>query len=342
MEWIHDPVTYTTLRIRATPQSHILTMFRTKNVLPLLRKACFFLLLFHASIVQADTIVNVQSNLGNFTLELYEDMAPNAVSHFLANIEARTYQFSMVHEVSNSHITGGLYFYESCSEGPVITPPIPFGEAEQSTLQNTPRTIALVRNPLNPAELSGQWVINLNDNEELYGPDAPVVFGKVTDGFTTVENIADAWRVSMDVSLSVPTVNYEGNLVVSCDIFNRDNVVKVAMQIESVDPPAEEVVNVFNNSSNTLDIKVDASSEGLLGLSLLLQSTEPEVIVQAQPETVVSLPEAIEGMATFNAETGHLTIPELSVDGTVQYTNLVFLLTDPDNLFFTLQSFNTP
>ena len=47
-------------------------------------------------------------------------------------------------------------------------------------------------------------------------------------------------------------------------------------------------------------------------------------------------------MATFDAATGNLTIPELVVDGQVAYTNLVFQLTDSENLFFTLQSFSAP
>lgn len=305
-------------------------------------KTALLSLALNSSLLYADTIVNVQSQLGNFKLELFEDIAPNGVAHFLANIEAGTYQFTMVHETTNTLITGGVYFYNDCSEGPVAATTLPQAVADEAVLDNNTRTIALARDVNDPTSLTAQWVINLGNNEAAFGADAPLVIGEVIEGLSTVDDIADAWRVPMDISASVPTINYDGNLVVLCNTFNRDNVVKVAMQIESVDPPAEDAVNVFDTSSNSLEIKVDAGTEGLLGLSLQLQATEPEVIVQAQPETVVSLPEAIDGMATFDTETSQLTIPELSVDGTVQYTNLVFLLTDPDNLLFTLQSFSTP
>ena len=76
----------------------------------------------------------------------------------------------------------------------------------------------------------------------------------------------------------------------------------------------------------------------MLSLSLLLQSSSPDFVVQVQPETVAVLTEAVEGMATFDAGSGNLTIPELSINDQVAYTNVVLLLTDAQNLFFTVQS----
>lgn len=292
---------------------------------------------------QADTIVNVQTNLGEFKLELFEDIAPATVTHFLAQIEAGTYQFPMVHEATNVLITSGLYSYNSCGEGPVLRESLPSIPVENTGLTNTTRTIAMVPNAADPTTVGSQWVINMGNNEAGHGPNKPVVFGEVVEGVATVDNIIDAWRVPMDVSASVPTVNYDGFLSVICNIFNADNVIKVAMQIESVDPISEsQPANVYDATSNLIDIKVDAGAQGLLRLSLLIQSTEPDVIVQAQPETVVALSDTVEGISTFDEVTGILTIPELVIDDQVAYTNLVLLLTDVDNLFFTLQSFQSP
>jgi len=318
-------------------------MLRSKNVPICKWQVCLLALCLQPVTLLADTIVNVQSNLGEFKLELFEDLAPATVAHFLANIEAGTYQFTMIHEVTGIFLTSGLYFYNSCSEGPVLAPMLASIPVENSGLSNTPRTIAMVPNPDDPTTVGGQWVINVGNNEPVFGSARPVVFGEVIEGLPTVEDILDSWRVPMDVSLSVPTVNYEGILSVQCGVFNRDNVIKVAMQVESVDPVAgNQAANVFDTDSGMLNINVDAGSAGLLALSLLLQSTEPDVVLQAQPETVVVLAEAVEGMATFDAATNELTIPELVIDEQVAFTNLVFLLTDLDNLFFTLQSFDTP
>lgn len=300
---------------------------------------------------QAATIVNVQTNLGTFKLELFEDKAPATVAQFLANIEARAYQFSMVHQTSNVVVAGGLYFYNSCGEGPVPVTGITPIPVENTGLLNTTRTIAMVPVPGDTTTVGSEWVINLGNNEAVYPADAkPVVFGEVIEGLNTVDLIADAWRVPMDVSPSVPTIGYDGVPVVQCGFFNADNVVKVAMQIESIDPPSEgggdggnipTATNYFDPATGMLNIKVDAGASGLLSLALRLESENP-IIIQAQPETVTTLTETVAGISTFDASSNNLTIPEIEINGQVAYSNVVFRLTDPENLFFTLISAGTP
>jgi cyclophilin family peptidyl-prolyl cis-trans isomerase len=291
----------------------------------------------------ASTIVNVQTNVGSFKLRLFEDKAPVTVAQFLAHLEAGNYQFSMIHEVRNEYFTGGLYTYESCYRGPEAEPSLSTMPVELTGLRNAAYTIAMARNPSDLNTIGGQWVINFIDNEDAYNQALkPVVFGEVIEGFSTLEEISEAWTVTMDVSLSVPTVNYYGVFFVNCSIFTRDNVIKTSMQLEKVDEPVADTPNVFDESSSSLDIKVDAGAAGLLALSLTLQSTFPSVIVQAQPESVVLLPSPVEGMAFFDAATGILTIPEVAVNGVVAYLGLVFKLTDSESLFFSLQSFKTP
>ena len=304
--------------------------------IPLLAALCLY-----PTSALAGTKVRVQSNIGDYTLELYDDRAPAAVARFLANIEAGVYHFTMIHAVSNVLFAGGLYRYNSCSEGPVLAPTVPSIPVVTNGIANNVGTIAMVPNSSAPSTLSQQWVINLGDNDSVYTPGLrPVVFGEVIEDFQNADAVADLWRVPMDISGSVPTINYGGFPSVQCGLFTAENVIKVTMQILPDEAP--EPANVFDNDTSLLSIKVDAGADGLLGVSLQLQSTAPSVIVQAQPETVTSLTEAVEGMATFDAATGNLTLPELVVDGQVAYTNLVFQLTDSENLFFTLQSFSTP
>lgn len=308
------------------------------------------------SALQAATIVNVQTNLGSFKLELFEDKAPATVAKFLANIEAGLYQFSMVHQINSTSVSGGLYFYNSCGEGPVPAPGITPISVENTGLLNTTRTIAMVPIASDLSSVGSEWVINLGNNESSYPADArPVVFGEVTEGLNTVDSIADAWRVPMDgAGPNVPTINYGGIPVVQCGFFNADNVIKVAMQIESIDPPSQEggngagdggntatATNYFDPATGLLNIKVDAGASGLLSLALRLESETP-IIIQAQPETVVALTETVEGISTFDASTNNLTIPEIEISGQIAYRNVVFRLTDPENLFFTLISAGTP
>ena len=300
------------------------------------------------STLHAATIVNVQTNLGTFKLELFADKAPATVAKFLANIEAGLYQFSMFHETGSTSVSGGLYFYNSCGEGPVPAAGITPTPIEATGLLNTTRTIAMVPIAGDLNSVGSEWVINLGNNEAIYPADAkPVVFGEVTEGLNTVDSIADAWRVPMDISPSVPTNNYGGIPVVQCGLFNAENVIKMALQIESIDSPAQgggstaSAINYFDPATGLLNIKVDAGVAGLLSLALRLESENP-VIIQVQPETVTALTENVEGMSTFDATTNNLTIPALVINGQVAYSNMVFRLTDPEKLFFTLISAATP
>jgi len=296
--------------------------------------------------VAAGTRIIAQSNFGEFTIELYDEEMPTAVSHFLANLEAGNYRFSMIHAASATVVAGGLYFYESCSEGPLPNVPITPLPIEPPTRTNDTRTIALVPNSSDPSTLSGQWVINLGNNDSAFEPALkPVVFGEVVDGFNAVDSIADLWRVPMDISPSVPTVNYDGFPFVECGVFNRDNVVRVNMQVEASetpDPGGESSENVFDPATGMLSISVDAGTAGFLRLSLLLQTSAPLPILQVQPETVMVLSESSQDVAKFDALTGELTIPTLRINGEVAYRNLLFSLTDAENLFFTLLSADLP
>ena len=292
------------------------------------------------------TIIDVQTNVGSFKVELFEDQAPNSVALFLANLEAGNYHFSMVHEAGNLFVTGGRYFYNSCSEGASPVPSAGNAAVENTGLNNNLGTFALARDPSNPGQVTGQWVINLGNNETLYAPEVrPVVIGEIIEGLPAADSIADLWRVSMDVSPAVPTVNYDGFFSVICGAFTRDNVVLASMVVESIDQGpigGDNAPNVFDTSSNTLNVQVDAGSAGLLGFALTVQSLEPEVVLQAQSESVVVLSEAVEGIATFNFETAELTLPELVADGAVAFTDVVFRLTDEANLLFTLVSASVP
>ena len=298
----------------------------------------------------AATIVEVQTNIGTFSMELFEDKAPETVAFFLANIEARAYQFNMVHEASISAIKTGRYDFDSCFAGASPRTPTSSIPVEDTGLAITTRSVAMVRNREDPNSVDGEWQVNLGNNEAQYNAtNRPVVFGEVIEGFAVVDSIADLWRVSMDISPLVPTINYEGNLAVNCNIFTADNVVKFAPSIVSVDPPSDggspgdvSAINAFDAASGLLNISVDAGASGLLNLSLRLESSEPVVIVQVQPETVTAISEPVEGMSTFDATTNNLTIPSITINGQVAFSNVLFRLTDAEKLLFTLLSANTP
>jgi len=279
----------------------------------------------------------VQTALGAYKIELYEDLAPNTVARFLSDVESGRYHFSFVHFATNTYYVAGRYVYNSCSQGPEE---IDSGEtiiAEETGLANVTGTVAMVRDSSNPSILTGEFLVNLGTNTPASQSTAPIVIGTIIEGLANADAVASQWRVAMDVSPSVPTLNYDGNFAIQCGIFNRDNLVQLALTVESADE--EEPVNNYDSATQRVNIKVDAGSEGLLSLAFTIEQTAPQVIIQVLPETVATLPEAVEGIATYDPASETLTIPQLAIDGTVTYSDMVFSLSDAAQLQFTLQSF---
>lgn len=287
--------------------------------------------------VHAATVVNVQTALGAYKIELYEDLAPNTVARFLSDVDSGRYHFTFVHFTTNTYYVAGRYVYNSCGQGPEE---IASGEprvVEETGLANTTGTIAMVRDSSNSSLFTGEILINLGTNTPASQSTAPVVIGTITQGFDVADAVADLWKVSLDVSPSVPTINYDGIFTVQCGTFNRDNLVQLALSVESVD--GDSPVNNYDSATQRVNLKVDAGSEGLLSLAFTIEQMAPQVIIRALPETVTALAETVEGIAIYDSASETLTIPQLAIDGTLTYSNMVFSLTDAAQLHFTLQSF---
>lgn len=287
----------------------------------------------------AATIVNVQTSLGEYKIELFEDLAPATVERFLSDVEAGAYHFTMVHYAANTFFAGGRFNYNTCSEGPVEqTPSITPITAEETGLAHVPGTLAMVRDVENPDLVTGEWIINLGFNTPTNPATAPIVIGEIVEGYGNADSVLDLWKVSMDgASPAVPTINYDGILQVQCGVFGRDNLVFVTMQVESSDTATP--ANFYDAASGLLHVTADAGAAGMLSLSFSLAETEPDVVIQALADTVSVLTETVPGIGTFDLATNTLTLPELVVDGQVVFTNLVFTLSDAEQLLFTLQSF---
>lgn len=308
--------------------------FKESLVKPLIGLA---LLVSLSTVTHAATVVSVQTALGSYKIELYEDLAPNTVARFLSDVEAGRYQFTFVHFSANTYYVAGRYVYNSCTQGPEE---IAAGEArtvEETGLANTTGTVAMVRDALNPSQFTGEILVNLGNNTPASQSEAPVVIGTIIEGLSVADTVPDLWRVSLDVSPSVPTINYDGIFTVQCGIFNRDNLVQLAMTVESVD--GNDPANNYDSASQRVNLKVDAGSEGLLSLAFTIVQTAPQVVIQVLPETVAALTETVAGVSSYDAASETLTIPQLAVDGTVTYSDMVFSLTDAAQLQFTLQSF---
>ncbi len=172
----------------------------------------FVMLLAVNNVEAGRNLVTIETNLGDITLELYQDQAPDTVANFLSYVDDEFYTNLIFHRVIEDFMTqGGVYdpnlyeidFSQFSEDNPFSlqdpntyhTPNAPIAlEDGAIALENQPYTIAMARSSGNDTATS-QFFINFEHNEWLDGDYA--VFGEVIDGFDVVdamngvENIQD-------------------------------------------------------------------------------------------------------------------------------------------------------
>lgn len=136
----------------------------------------------------ADPQVEIKTNIGAITLELYPDKAPKTVENFLQYVKDDFFKGTIFHRVIPGFmIQGGGFnvdFVQKKTRGPVPN------EASNG-LRNEVGTIAMARTS-DPNSATAQFFINVNDNQALnFAPGSPgyAVFGKVVKGMDVVNKI---------------------------------------------------------------------------------------------------------------------------------------------------------
>lgn len=146
--------------------------------------------------VWADTLVEMQTNLGNIEIQLYDDKAPNSVKNFKDYIKSGFYKDTIFHRVIPSFMVQGGGLTANTQEK---TTRAPIKNEAGNGIANTRGTLAMARTA-NPNSATSQFFINVADNNFLNrsaGNAGYAVFGKVIKGMDVVDRI-----------VQVPTSNY--------------------------------------------------------------------------------------------------------------------------------------
>ena len=149
-------------------------------------------LLASFNLAAANPQVELKTNMGSITLELYTDKAPQSVENFLQYVKDGHYNGTVFHRViPNFMVQGGGFtpdFQQKTTRSPIKN------EAGNG-VKNTLGTVAMARTS-DPHSATAQFFINTADNAFLdftaptqqgYGY---TVFGKVVKGMEVVGKIA--------------------------------------------------------------------------------------------------------------------------------------------------------
>ena len=134
--------------------------------------------------------VQVQTSLGNFTIELLPERAPLTVAHFLKYVDEGYYSGTIFHRVvPNFVIQGGGFDTSFKAKGS----PTKIVNESGNGLTNQRGTVGLAR-PVEPHNGDVQFYVNLFDNAAL-DPNQTrwgyAVFGKVVQGMDVVDRIGN-------------------------------------------------------------------------------------------------------------------------------------------------------
>ncbi len=140
-------------------------------------------------------VVQFDTSLGKFSVELDADKAGLTVNNFLELVEKKFYDQTIIHQVAKGDIVLGGGFTADMKEKPAGNVPVR-NEADKA-LKNVRGTIAKARGPSEIDSASPEFFFNLADNPRLdfqgrtpekYGYCA---FGRVISGMEVLDQIGE-------------------------------------------------------------------------------------------------------------------------------------------------------
>lgn len=157
-------------------------------------------------LLAANPLVTVETNRGDFVVELYPEKAPKTVANFMQYVDSGYYKETIFHRVINRFMIQGGGFNPDMTEKPSLAPIV--NEAANG-LKNEPGTLAMARTS-DPDSATSQFFINLENNVPLnyQGNDPELigycVFGRVLKGMDVVRDIGASPTMNVGPYYDVP------------------------------------------------------------------------------------------------------------------------------------------
>ena len=148
--------------------------------------------------------MKIKTNLGSFSIELDEGKAPISSKNFKDYVKKSFFNKTIFHRVIDGFMIQGGGFELDMTQKETHSP---IKNEASNGLKNEKYTVAMARTS-DPNSATSQFFINTSDNSFLDYPGQDgsgyCVFGKVTDGFETIEKINSVETGSSNGHQDVP------------------------------------------------------------------------------------------------------------------------------------------
>ena len=294
------------------------------------------LLLATTATAQANTLVRISTSFGDFTLELFDDVAPVTVRNFLNYVERGAYNGTYFHRLDAGFVLQGGGYRLIPFEGPLqvpVDPPI-VNEFRESNVRGT---IAMAKLDGDPNSATSEWFINLADNSANLNVQNGgfTVFGRVLgDGM----NVMDAINLLPVFALSTEQSQIPLHSTDESDELTVNNFVTLNAEVVQ---RYSSALAVFESQSGLLMASVDGgASLGAYSVNLSLQPQLPGTVFRLNADSLVRLAIRPIGMATYADNKLRIPALEVNENGNVRVLrNVVLGMTDASQWLFSLESY---
>ena len=199
------------------------------------------------------TIVQVQTVLGDFQVNLFDKTTPKSVANFLAYVNANAYTDNVVHRSEPGFViqAGGFSYPGSL---PLVAIAQNAAVANEPVYSNVRGTIAMAKTASDPNSATNQWFISLGDNSANLDVQNGgfTVFGQVIgSGMTVVDAIAAVNRFNLGGNFtSIPLRNFTAADATAGTPPNDNNLVLIRSVIVLDSNP--DSAATLNPAKNTL------------------------------------------------------------------------------------------
>lgn len=207
-----------------------------------------------------EPIVQFETSLGSFNMELFASAAPITVNNFLNYVDDGDYTDTVIHFSETTFfgiIQGGTYTVIPIPFDPIPTdPPI----VNEAGLLHNRGTIATTVNSGNPNSATSGWHINIFDNGDFFPNNT--VFGEVIGAGIGVINeisLLDVTFLSGDVIPRLPIINFTGGALTTDNFVFVRSITRMPLYPEETREIAVMSYEIDNNNPKLVTASLNGS-----------------------------------------------------------------------------------